>query len=73
MKTKIIIVGLSFIVFGSLNGCAIYSSPTSTEIEIQPHPPNYAASYRANPNDTDFHHDDLVGYGGVNVYDYNHF
>lgn len=68
MSTKIVTAGLCLIFMGMLTSCTIRStSPTTTEIYSRP----YTVNYQPNPNDTDFHHDSLVGYGGVNVYDYN--
>lgn len=68
MNTKIIMIGLSFILLETLAGCTLRStSPTSTEVYYKPS----AVNYEPNPNDTDFQHNSLVGYGGINVSDYN--
>lgn len=61
-------IGLCLIFLETLTGCTLRStSPTSTEVYYKP----YAVSYEPNPNDTDFQHNSLVGYGGINVSNYN--
>lgn len=73
MNTKIVTTGLCFIVLGTLTSCTLRSTnPTSTNIYYQPYSVDYAVNNGSNPGDTDtdFRHDSLVGYGGINVYDY---
>ena len=81
MKTKIIRVGLSIVFLTLLNGCTVNSSgPSSDDVnyrspyqghKIVYNGANYDVGYGPDADDIDFNHDSAVGYGGVNVYDYN--
>lgn len=78
MKNKIIMTSLMIIVLQGLNGCASTTYPN--DVEYRPGylgsvggagAANYNVGYGPDANAVDFNHDSSVGYGGVNVYDFN--
>ncbi len=82
MNAKIIIAMVLATVMGVLTGCTLNSDgPAPGYVDYTPGYYGYKVGYdgTANPDigygpnadDTDFNHDSAVGYGGVNVYDYN--
>lgn len=80
MKTKVLMSGVFVIYLVFLNGCANSNRPDIDEVNYRPgyvnntinyQPANYDVGYGPGANEIDFNHDAAVGYGGVNVYDYN--
>lgn len=80
MKTKMLMISLFVVSLTCLNGCAtnkpsyddglIYRSGYASQ-SMNYQAANYNVGYGPDANEIDFNHDGVVGYGGVNVYDFS--
>jgi len=76
MKIEVRKICLLITLLSSLAGCATNPNiPTSDYVVYRPGTGygynSYNVGYGPGDTDTDFNHDSVVGYGGVNVYDYD--
>lgn len=67
MMTKIAFGSLVIISLVLSNGCSYHSSEPPTIYNNG----SYGANTISNDNEVDFNHESYVGYGGVNVYDFD--